>query len=311
MTSTLQPTSRSNQQFPQTATDPLTSSPTSQPTLIWRQSQLIVKPSGSEAATLVGLQNPESLVECLHRSAVELVRLDPILDQAELELWANACDQAGKPVYLHLPAAIVLPRTRTPLSWQFKRVCDWIAAALLLLILFPVLLVIGLLVRLTSPGPILFRQWRVGARGRLFQIYKFRSMHVGSEQLHQTLMANQQDKYKLQNDQRVTPLGRWLRKYRLDELPQLLNVLQGEMSLVGPRPWALYNAARISPEQRSRLNALPGITGAWQVQARSTLPDLSAVNQCDLHYLQAWSLGEDLRFLLLTIPKVLSGSEAS
>ena len=281
-----------------------------QSTLIWRQNQLIVKPSESESATLPSLQNPQRLVECLQRSAVELVRLDPSLSQVELERWANACQQAGKPVYLQMPAATNLPYRRTPLLWRLKRLCDWIAAALLLLILGPILLVVGFLVHFSSPGPILFRQWRVGARGRLFQVYKFRSMYAGSERLHQTLMANQKGRYKLKNDPRVTPLGRWLRKYRVDELPQILNVLQGDMSLVGPRPWALYNAARICPEHRSRLNALPGITGAWQVQARSTLPDLSTVNQCDLHYLQAWSLREDLRFLLLTIPKVLSGSEA-
>ena len=132
-------------------------------------------------------------------------------------------------------------------------------------------------------------------------------MYAGSERLHQKLMVNQNGLHKLKDDPRVTPIGRWLRKYSLDELPQLFNVLQGNMSLVGPRPWALYDSVRISPEQRPRLNALPGITGAWQVQMRSTLLDLNAVNQCDLQYLQQWSLKEDLRFLLLTIPKVLSG----
>ena len=165
MTSTLQPVQRAIQP----STNSPTTLPTSQLTLIWRQSQLLVKLAkpepGSESRALLALQNSESLAECLRRSAVELVRLDPALDKAELERWANACSQAGLPVYLHMPSAIDLPHQRTPLSWRFKRLCDWVAATLLLLILFPVLLVVGCAVRLTSPGPVLFRQWRVGGRG--------------------------------------------------------------------------------------------------------------------------------------------------
>ena len=188
-----------------------------------------------------------------------------------------------------------------------KRALDWAVAALLLILLSPMLLCLAGLIRMVSPGPIFFKQWRVGERGKLFQIIKFRTMIVGAERLHHQLMCNQDGLHKLQDDPRITPLGRWMRKYSLDELPQLLNVLRGEMSLVGPRPWALYDAVRINPELQPRLNALPGVTGAWQVESRSHLRDLNLVNRGDLKYLHTWSIKQDLKFLLLTIPKVLTG----
>jgi len=125
--------------------------------------------------------------------------------------------------------------------------------------------------------------------------------------MHHQVMTDQDGLHKLENDPRVTSVGRWLRRHSLDELPQLINVLRGEMSLVGPRPWALYDVVRISPDLQQRLNALPGMTGAWQVQARSTQLDISVVNRSDLQYLESWSLRRDFKFLLLTIPKVLSG----
>jgi lipopolysaccharide/colanic/teichoic acid biosynthesis glycosyltransferase len=164
-----------------------------------------------------------------------------------------------------------------------------------------------LLIRICSPGPVFFRQWRIGERGKLFRIIKFRTMIVDAEKLHHQVMANQKGLHKREDDPRITPLGRWMRKYSLDELPQLVNVLRGEMSLVGPRPWALYDAVRISREGQKRLNALPGITGNWQVKARSNQLDIEAVNHCDLEYLRTWSLWEDLKLLLLTFPKVFSG----
>ena len=122
--------------------------------------------------------------------------------------------------------------------------------------------------------------------------------------------TNQKGLHKLEQDPRITCLGKWLRKYSLDELPQLFNVLRGEMSLVGPRPWALYDALRLEEKGKKRLNALPGITGAWQVTARSKLLDLDAVTNCDLEYLYDWSLVKDLKILMLTVPKVVNGSDA-
>ncbi len=171
------------------------------------------------------------------------------------------------------------------------------------------MLTIAALIKASTPGPVLFRQWRVGQRGKLFRVLKFRTMTVNAEDSHHQVMADQMhtNLHKRDDDPRITPLGRWLRKYSFDELPQLLNVLLGEMSLVGPRPWALYDAVRIRPDLLERLNALPGITGAWQIQARSHLLDIDKVSDLDLDYLRNWSLAKDFKILLRTVPKVLSG----
>lgn len=272
-----------------------------------RHGQLLVRRSPQTKDFLPTIENKQHLVEYVKHSSVRLLYVDQNLGELGLKLWANVSEQAKKAVFLRLPSNYKLPNNRDRLMWGLKRISDRIAATLLLLTLSPLLLVLALLIRVHMPGPILFRQWRVGQRGKLFQIIKFRTMRVDAEKLHHQVMANQIGLHKLKDDPRVTLLGRWMRKYSLDELPQLFNVLQGEMSIVGPRPWALYDALRISPERQKRLNALPGITGPWQVKARSNLLELDAVNKCDLEYLDNWSLWKDLKILLLTIPKVLSG----
>ncbi|WNZ27460.1 sugar transferase [Leptolyngbya sp. NK1-12] len=277
-------------------------------TVKWRDGKLWVSRAQFQPQMqLPALGNQAWLKSCLNRSPVKLICLDPNLGEEALKLWADACKQAGKTAFLRLPAATELPQKACTLSWRLKRMVDWLAAALILTLLSPVLIAIALLVRFTSPGPILFKQWRVGERGKLFRVFKFRTMIADAETMHHQIMGNQNGLHKHLDDPRITPLGRWLRKYSLDELPQLFNVLRSEMSLVGPRPWALYDAVRITGESQRRLNALPGITGAWQVQARSTLLDLEAVNQLDLYYLTSWSIQQDLKLLLLTIPKVISG----
>jgi lipopolysaccharide/colanic/teichoic acid biosynthesis glycosyltransferase len=294
--------------------------------LKWRQQQLIVmlKPrvsrssphSNSYSNSHSGhqvfpppLADRAWLIECLKHSPVRLVRVDANLSEARLKFWADACGKAGKTMYLRLPSASHLPHKRIGVLWGCKRAFDWSLATLMVLALSPVMLAIVVLMKIYNPGPILFRQWRVGQRGKLFRVLKFRTMIVGAEQTHHHIMAGQSQTslHKREDDPRITPLGRWMRKYSLDELPQLINVLQGEMSLVGPRPWALYDAVRIRPEMQERLNALPGITGAWQVEARSTLLDIDKVNDRDLEYLRNWSLLGDFKILLKTLPKVLSG----
>lgn len=274
----------------------------------WRQGQLLVSlAQDSQEPNLQALERQESLAECLMHSPVRLVRIDPQLGEAKLRLWADACRQANKYLFLKLPPAQELPRMRNPILWWLKRLFDWCAAAVLLVVLSPVMLALAILIAISSPGPIFFCQWRVGERGKLFRIFKFRTMVVDAEKVHHQVMINQNGLHKCKDDFRMTPLGRWMRKYSLDELPQLLNVLRGEMSLVGPRPWALYDAVRINRIGPKRLNALPGITGDWQVMARSNLLDLDAVNHCDLEYLRSWSLWRDLRILPLTIFRVISG----
>lgn len=276
-------------------------------TLKWRQRKLVVHYSADETAMLPSLQDQKWLTNCLQRSPVALVKLDLAIDESGLKSWANACHQAKKPAYLRLRSTPNLPQKLRPWNWQLKRGIDWMAAVILLILLSPLMLSLAALMFVLSPGSIFFEQWRIGERGKLFKIIKFRTMVVNAEHLHHQVMGNQAGLHKLKHDPRVTPLGYWMRKYSLDELPQLFNVLRGEMSLVGPRPWALYDAVRISPELQLRLNALPGITGAWQVQGRSHQLDLNTVNHSDLNYLSAWSIRQDFMFLLKTIPRVLSG----
>lgn len=277
-------------------------------TLIWEQDALIVKSRSSHMEPeMPALQNKKWLRDCLRHSPVKRVYLDPKLEPSKFKAWADICSASNKQVYLSVPAASDLPQLRQPKLWRVKRLADWMAAGALLTLLSPLLALLALWVRLDSQGPILYRQWRVGYQGRLFQICKFRSMETDAEARHQSVMGNQTGLHKLEDDPRVTTAGRWLRKFSLDELPQLLNVLRGEMSLVGPRPWALYDAVRIEPVLRQRLSALPGITGMWQVTMRSQGCDLTSVNRMDLDYLRQWTFQEDLKLLLLTLPKVVTG----
>lgn len=278
--------------------------------LKWRQDKLLVRCSSIEthACLIHTLENEQRLTECLKRSPVKLVSLERELGETQLKHWADACEQAGKSVFIQLPSLAELPRKRRPFIWTTKRLIDGITAAFLLLVLSPIMLVLALLVRVSSPGSIFFQQWRVGKRGKLFRILKFRTMVADAEDQHHLVMEDVPGLlHKREDDPRITSLGRWLRKYSLDELPQLINVVRGEMSLVGPRPWALYDAVKISEKQQRRLNARPGITGLWQVKARSHVLDIETINHWDLEYLSNWSIRQDLKLLLMTIPRVLSG----
>jgi lipopolysaccharide/colanic/teichoic acid biosynthesis glycosyltransferase len=169
------------------------------------------------------------------------------------------------------------------------------------------------LIALTSRGPVVFRQQRAGFHGRLFEMYKFRTMVEGAEQLRDRVAHLNEmggPVFKASGDPRLTRVGRILRRLSLDELPQLVNVLKGEMSLVGPRPLPVYEASQIKGAQRRRLAMRPGMTGLWQVSGRNWI-DFEGWMQLDLAYVDRWTLGLDLRILLRTIPVVLSGDGAS
>ncbi len=280
--------------------------------LQWRKKVLFVRPMNKTKTNFIpAINNEKWLIDCLRHSSINVVCLLPGLGESSIMFWATACHQANKKVLLKIATRTDKFKCYLSFSWLIKRVLDWLVAAFLLVILSPLLLILSVLIVLNSPGPLFFRQWRVGYQGQLFQIIKFRSMVVDAEKKHHQVMGNQSGLHKCQKDPRIFSFGQWLRRYSLDELPQLFNVLRGEMSLVGPRPWALYDALRInSLAGRQRLIALPGITGAWQVKARSQLLDLEAVNKCDLDYLRNWSLWEDMKILFLTIPKVISGNGA-
>jgi exopolysaccharide biosynthesis polyprenyl glycosylphosphotransferase len=193
-----------------------------------------------------------------------------------------------------------------------KRLVDLGGAAALLLILSPLLLAIAAAVRLTSRGPVVFRQQRAGFHARRFDMYKFRTMVAGAEAMRdQVAHLNEMGGpvFKIADDPRLTRVGRLLRRTSLDELPQLFNVLKGEMSLVGPRPLPVYEARRIKGAQRRRLAMRPGMTGLWQVSGRNSV-DFDGWMRLDLLYVDRWSLGLDLRILLRTIPVVLRGEGA-
>jgi len=200
-------------------------------------------------------------------------------------------------------------------GWELtaKRALDIVVSAFLLLALSPLFLVIALAVRFSSPGPILYVQRRVGLNGRLFYLYKFRSMYVDADKQLEALKERNEMKgpvFKMKNDPRVTPLGRVLRRFSLDELPQLWNVLIGDMSLVGPRPPMPGEVSMYERRDRRRLSMRPGLTCTWQVSGRNEISDFESWVKLDLEYIDNWSLGRDLSLLFRTIPAVLFGTGA-
>jgi lipopolysaccharide/colanic/teichoic acid biosynthesis glycosyltransferase len=191
-----------------------------------------------------------------------------------------------------------------------KRALDIVVASLVLVLGAPAWLLIAALVRLTSPGPVLFRQQRLGLGGVPFTCLKFRSMHDrASEDMHRDYVVSQitapedavrhDNVFKLTQDPRVTTVGKWLRRMSLDEIPQFINVLRGEMSVVGPRPALEYEVAHYEPHHLQRLAARPGITGLWQVSGRNQLSYADMV-ELDVEYIQTWSFGRDVSIVART-----------
>jgi len=197
----------------------------------------------------------------------------------------------------------------TRFSPFLKMAMDVVLSAILLALLWPVMLIIAMTIKLWSRGPVIYRSRRLGKCGRPFDCYKFRTMVPGADRLQETLRHQNQRRgpfFKIAGDPRLTPLGGLLRKYSLDELPQLWNVLRGDMSLVGPRPHPVEDCARYTPEHRQRLEVKPGVTGLWQVLARAN-PSFEICMLLDLDYIEKWSVLLDCRILLKTIPAVLAG----
>jgi lipopolysaccharide/colanic/teichoic acid biosynthesis glycosyltransferase len=213
--------------------------------------------------------------------------------------------------------AAVLPARATGWRWRaaqrLKRFLDLAVASALLVVLAPVYLVTALAVRLSGPGPILY-PWKVlGRNGRPFVGYKFRTMVPEAEALKPKLLERNEMRgpvFKMREDPRVTTIGRWLRKYSVDELPQLWSVLKGDMSLVGPRPCSAEEFARFEPWQRAKLAVTPGITCLWQVEGRNEITDFEEWARLDLRYIRQWTLRLDLGILARTLPAVLRGRGA-
>jgi exopolysaccharide biosynthesis polyprenyl glycosylphosphotransferase len=200
-----------------------------------------------------------------------------------------------------------------PYQMAAKRIIDVFVSSCVLILLSPLLAVVALLIKLGSPGPILFRQERVGLCGRPFHMLKFRSMVVDAEARQQHLMHRNEQTgpvFKIKDDPRITRVGRVLRKFSIDELPQFINVLRGEMAIVGPRPPLPSEVAKYELWQRRRLSVRPGLTCLWQVSGRNNI-SFEEWMYLDMRYIDHWSLAEDLKLILKTVPVVVSGRGAS
>lgn len=249
---------------------------------------------------------------------------------AELEEVFLLCDEEGvrtrvavdffphvnSEVYMdRLGAVPLLTFSATPhdeIRLLVKRVTDFVLAGAALVILFPVMLAIALIIRLTSPGPVIFRQVRCGLNGRQFVFYKFRSMRENAHEMREQFrhLSQRELALKIPNDPRLTPVGRWLRKFSIDEWPQLWNVLKGDMSLVGPRPAVPEEVEQYKQWQRRRLRMRPGLTCLWAVNGRDAV-DFETWMKLDMQYIDSWSLALDWKIILRTIPQVIIGRGAN
>jgi exopolysaccharide biosynthesis polyprenyl glycosylphosphotransferase len=219
-----------------------------------------------------------------------------------------ACEKAIADGFVHY-----LSVQNKPMQMAVKRLFDIVASSAALFMLSPLLIATLIGVKLTSRGPVLFRQERTGLHGRSFSMLKFRSMVVNAEELKARLMAQNEMSgpvFKMTHDPRITRIGRFIRKYSIDELPQLINVLRGDMSIVGPRPPIPSEVARYEAWQRRRLSVRPGLTCVWQVSGRNQI-SFEDWMLLDMRYIDHWSLAHDFNLILKTVPVVLTGRGAS
>ena len=243
----------------------------------------------------------EDLLEVLRVSRDAGIAVDVIPRLFEFLDGARTVDQIGG-----LPLLSIDVPTFSPLSRAAKRALDIAGASLALLVLSPLLITISIAIKLDSRGPVLFRQLRSGRGGRFFTVYKFRSMKIGST----VEVRDDGAIVKHVNDARITRVGRVIRRFSLDEAPQLLNVLKGDMSLVGPRPLVTAEAAALTARWHARRADLrPGLTGPWQIAGRSNIPFHEMI-RFDYQYVAGWSLARDIEILLATVPAVISGRGA-
>jgi exopolysaccharide biosynthesis polyprenyl glycosylphosphotransferase len=280
------------------------------------------------------LGDVSALDEILDQQPVdEVVFAVPKQRPETFEAALRACDTRGVDVLLTLPPDVprhgevdmtkitgyelpLIGLRRTPTSeggLLAKRALDLLGGTVGLVLVSPILLLTALAIKFTDPGPIFFSQVRVGRNGRRFKMHKFRSMVVDAEKRKKQLMKlNEMDGpvFKIRHDPRITPIGRFIRKTSIDELPQLFNVFVGDMSLVGPRPPLPDEVEQYEPWQRRRLSVKPGITGLWQVSGRNQI-DFEEWMELDLTYIDNWSVWLDIRILLKTIPVVLFSKGAS
>ena len=279
-------------------------------------------------------QQPVSaLIDAMHKHSVnQVIFAGGHSNMEQLQQAIGACEIEGVEAWLvadFIKTAIAKPtfdamgsvpmlvfRTTPSVSWSLllKATVDRIGALGLILFTSPLFLVAYIGIKLTSPGPVIFSQQRGGKHGKPFTMYKFRSMTTDAEMRRAELETRNEMSgpvFKVQDDPRITPFGRWIRRTSVDELPQLINVLLGDMSLVGPRPLPLYEVANFENHaQRRRLSVKPGLTCLWQISGRNNVQNFDQWVQLDLDYIDNWSVWLDIKILFKTIPAVLFGSGA-
>jgi exopolysaccharide biosynthesis polyprenyl glycosylphosphotransferase len=270
------------------------------------------------------------LVEAMHKHAVTRVIFAAGHSQLNrVEQAIGACEVEGVPAWLvanFIQTSIAKPdfdafagrpmlvfRSTPDVSWALliKGAIDRLGALILLAIFAVPMLIVAIIIKATSKGPPIFKQQRAGKHGKPFTMYKFRSMSDDAEMRRAELLPFNQMRgpvFKVEDDPRITPFGKWLRRTSIDEMPQLINVLLGDMSLVGPRPLPLYEVEKFeNTAQRRRLSVKPGLTCLWQIRGRNEVKDFSDWVKLDLEYIDKWSLGLDFKILARTVPAVVFG----
>ena len=280
------------------------------------------------------LGNASDILDVLASHAVAEVYIAgrTLVHGHEMQAVVRNCEEVGQPFALPVHA-LAFERARLlgsltaedgylhylstdvrPLQYALKRMIDIAASALGLLVLSPMLVVVAIIIKLTDGGPIFFKQERVGLHGAHFGMFKFRSMVINADALKDKLMAQNEMGggvvFKMKNDPRITSIGRFIRKFSIDELPQLINILRGDMTIVGPRPAVPREVALYKVWQRRRLSVRPGLTCYWQVSGRNEI-GFDEWMQLDLRYVDQWNLKIDFELILKTFPVVLTGRGAS
>jgi len=225
------------------------------------------------------------------------------------DLFKTTIAKARLEEFSGIPMLIFTTTPQKPWELFIKQLMDIVGSFILLVILSPLFLVVSVIIKSTSPGPVFFRQKRMGLRGEGFTLYKFRSMVSNAEMLRAELAAYNEmggPAFKITDDPRITKFGKFVRKTSIDELPQLWNVFTGKMSLVGPRPFPWKDTEKYKDWQRRRLSMKPGLTCLWQIKGRNTV-GVDEWMRLDLEYIDNWSLWLDIKILLKTIPAVLTG----
>ena len=252
------------------------------------------------------LDDPMHVYWKLHNKGITFYMLSSVLEPLFREEEFGAIEG--------VPCAKFSAPFLTGLDFWTKRIIDVAGAVIFLIVMSPIYFVIGLAIAIDSRGPVFYQQTRIGLRGKPFKVWKFRTMVTNADQIQAVLEAQNECKdgilFKMKSDPRITRIGNFLRQYSLDELPQIFNVLLGEMSFVGPRPLPTRDVDHFLPHHHIRHEVLPGITGLWQVSGRSEIKDFEDVFHLDIQYIENWSLSYDLKLVLKTIAAVLQKAGA-